>query len=135
MSDPLSKSDRMELRRSVGNRKVTGPHVPPYHRGPEYLIAHACFDCRKSWKRHGDTAQLCPQCRGPLALMGRSFKAPKKADEAQWEKVPRLWDAGFRFWSYRSFPDAERFPEGVREVDAFIQRNPHHSMRIRAKVR
>jgi len=65
-------------------------------------------------------------------MMGRSFKAPTKADEVQWEKVRRLWNAGFRFWSYRSFPDAERFPEGVREVDAFIERNPHHPMRIRA---
>jgi len=63
-------------------------------------------------------------------MMGRSFKAPTKSDEAQWEKVRRLWDAGFRFWSSRSFPDAERFPEGVREVDAFIERNPRHPMRI-----
>jgi hypothetical protein len=63
--------------------------------------------------------------------MGRSFKAPKKADEAQWKKVRRLWDAGFRFWSYRSFPEAERFPAVVQEVNAFIQRNPNHPMRIR----
>jgi hypothetical protein len=132
MSNPPTKSERMELRRSVGNRKLSGPHVPPYHRGPDYLIAHACFDCQTSWKRNGDSAQVCPQCRGPLALMGRSFKAPPKTDDAQWKKVRRLWDAGFRFWSYRSFPDAERYPEGVQEVDAFIQRNPDHPMRIGA---
>jgi len=43
--------------------------------------------------------------------------------------VRRLWTAGFRFWSYRSFPLAERFPERLRDVDAFIRRNLRHPMR------
>ncbi len=65
-------------------------------------------------------------------MMGRSFRTPSTRERDQWEKVQRLWRAGFRFWSYRSFPDAEPYPEDLREVDTFIDRNPHHPMRIRA---
>jgi hypothetical protein len=62
--------------------------------------------------------------------MGRSFKAPKKRDAEQWAKVERLWNAGFRFFSYRSYPDAEPLPERLRDVDPFIRRNPAHPFRV-----
>jgi hypothetical protein len=62
--------------------------------------------------------------------MGRSFKAPKRSDAEQWQKVQALWSAGFRFWSYRSHLDAEPLPERLRDVDDFIRRNPEHLMRI-----
>jgi DNA-directed RNA polymerase subunit RPC12/RpoP len=127
---PLSKHERMEVRRKVGNREVGGLFVSPYYRGPQYLIAHACFDCRKSWKRCEDHQHRCPECGGPLAMMGRSFRAPANRKLDQWEKVRRLWTAGFRFWSYRSYPDAELYPDELREVDAFIRRNREHPMRV-----
>jgi hypothetical protein len=133
MSSPPTKADRMELRRAIGNREVPGPYVAPYHRGPDYLIAHACFDCRKSWKRSGEVVHPCPECRRPLAMMGRTFRVPARRKVDQWDKVQRLWDAGFRFWSYRSFPDAERYPEDLRDVEEFIRRNPDHPMRTRAR--
>lgn len=121
----------MELRREIGNRKVPKPYVPPYHRGPEYLIAHACFECRKSWKieprDHGDP--VCPQCGEPLYIMGRAFKAPKSSDAEQWKKVEALWRAGFRFWSAWN-TDAEPLPSRLREVDDFIRRNPNHPARL-----
>jgi hypothetical protein len=63
--------------------------------------------------------------------MGRSFRAPKKREAEQWEKLRRLWNAGFRFWSYRSFPEAEPYPDNLGEVDAWIARNSKHPMRIR----
>lgn len=97
---------------------------------PDYLIAHACFTCRKSWKVRNDTSGVCPQCGGAIHAMGRSFKAPKKSDAEQWEKVRALWSAGFRFSSYRSHPDAEPLPEQLREVDDFIRRNPDHPLRV-----
>jgi len=62
--------------------------------------------------------------------MGRSFKAPKKSDVEQWNKVRELWSAGFRFSSYRSHPAAEPLPERLREVDEFIRRNPDHPLRL-----
>jgi ssDNA-binding Zn-finger/Zn-ribbon topoisomerase 1 len=131
MACPDDKQQRMEVRRSIGNRTVPGPYVAPYHRGPDYLIAHACLDCRKAWKRSGDRDHSCPECGEALALMGRTFRTPAKREDDQWEKVRRLWKAGFRFWSYRSFPDAEPFPAQLREVDAFIARNIEHPMRIK----
>jgi len=130
MSALVTKHDRMEVRREIGNREIRGPYVPANHRGPRYLIAHACFDCRKSWKRSEDHPHRCPECGGPLALMGRSFRAPANRKLDQWEKVRRLWSAGFRFWSCRSFPDAEPYPDDLRDVDSFIRRNLEHPMRV-----
>ena len=62
--------------------------------------------------------------------MGRSFKAPPMVDEQQWEKVRRLYEAGFRFRSYRSSDDPP-FPKTLGEVDAFIAANPNHRFRRR----
>jgi hypothetical protein len=101
----------------------------PMH-GAEYLIAHACFHCKKSWKlKPIRVSRVCPECSGDVSIMGRSFKTPKKNDDEQWEKVRRLWQAGFRFDSYRSYPDAEPLPERLSEVEDFISRNPRHPSR------
>ena len=94
-----------------------------------YLAAHACFQGRKSWKVRLDRDAKCPDCGAVLHEMGRSFKAPKKSHKGQWEKVEALWNAGYRFWSYREFEDAEPLPERLSEVDDFIRRNPDHPMR------
>ena len=110
----------------------TRASVAPVERvkGPDYLVAHACFTCRKSWKVRSETSAVCPQCSVPLNEMGRSFKAPKRSDTGQWEKVRALLNAGFRFWSYRSHPEAEPLPERLREVEAFVARNPTHPLRV-----
>jgi len=55
--------------------------------------------------------------------MGRTFRVPKKDDLEQWEKVRKLYEAGFYFGSYRSFPEAEPYPDKLKEVDDFIKRN------------
>lgn len=60
--------------------------------------------------------------------LSRHFKPPKRSDKAQWEKVRRLIDAGFRFEHLYQPGDAaghqERipYPEELREVEAFIER-------------
>jgi hypothetical protein len=119
---------RMVLRRSTGTR--AGPQAVLPVRGPDYLVAHACFGCCKSWKVRPNTDAVCPECGSSLSEMGRSFKAPRKSDVEQWAKAKALWSAGFRFWSYRSDPDAEPLPERLREVEDFIRRNPKHPMRL-----
>lgn len=46
-------------------------------------------------------------------------------------KVEALWNEGFRFFSYRSFPDAEPLPARLGEVADFVKRNPHHPLRMK----
>ncbi|GAB2801446.1 hypothetical protein [Dyella kyungheensis] len=101
--------------------------------GPDYLIAHACFSCRKSFKvrPRKERGATCPHCGGAILEMGRSFHAPKRRDEEQWEKVRRLYNAGFRFFSYRGMEGA-RLPEKLSDVPAFVSENPNHPLRIAA---
>jgi hypothetical protein len=127
MVSAWEKARKTAVRRAIGNRRDPQPVVLP--RGPEYLIAHACFECRKSWKVRADTGAVCPQCAAPLHEMGRAFKAPKKPDVEQWQKVEALWRAGFRFWSIWS-TEVEPLPDGLRDVDDFIRRNPDHPARL-----
>lgn len=127
MVSAWEKARRTAVRRAIGNRRDPQPVVLP--RGPEYLIAHACFTCRKSWKVRADTGAVCPQCAEPLHEMGRAFKAPKKSDVEQWQKVEALWRAGFRFWPFPS-SEVEPLPDRLREVDEFVRRNPDHPLRL-----
>lgn len=123
----------MELRRSLGNRDAPAPYVPPYHRGADCLWPHACFDCRKSWKMAEESSAKCPECGGDLRWMGRAFKVPKKADGEQWAKVAALWQAGFRFFNSPTLRGTyDPFPERLREVEAFVRRNPDHPLRIKS---
>jgi DNA-directed RNA polymerase subunit RPC12/RpoP len=101
--------------------------------GPDYLVAHACFRCRKSFKNRPRRDARCPQCGGSLYIMGRSFHAPKQRDKEQWEKVRRLHQAGFRFFSYRS-ETGPALPSRLADVEAFIAENPSHPLRT-AKTR
>lgn len=102
---------------------------------PQYLIAHACFECRKSFKiaprRETDAAAVCPSCGGEIYEMGRSFKAPAANDTEQWAKVRALYNAGFRFFSYRSV-SGPPLPARLSEVQAFIRDNPTHPLRVAA---
>lgn len=118
----------MELRKAIGNRVIS--ELPTPVGGPTYLVAHACFECRKSWKLADKQAAICPQCRSELSRMGRGFKAPKKSDLEQWKKVEALWRAGFRFPSHESWRRIEPYPERFREVEAFIRENPDHPFRV-----
>jgi len=127
MVSAWEKARRMAVRRSMGISREPLPMALPC--GPEYLIAHACFGCRKSWKVRGNTDAICPQCAAPLHEMGRAFAAPKKTDAEQWRKVEALWRHGFRFWSVGS-TDVEPLPSRLRDVDDFLRRNPNHPARL-----
>ena len=98
---------------------------------PQYLIAHACFACRKSFKRapRSGSGVTCPNCGDALHEMGRSFKAPPAKDLEQWAKVQALYNAGFRFFSYRSV-DGPPLPVKLSEVEAFVRDNPNHPLRV-----
>ena len=124
------KSRRMALRRDTGSRAPSVPKVAasvaPYH------VAHACFDCRKSFKlAPREIPVVCANCGGELHEMGRSFKAPAAKDTEQWAKVQALYNAGFRFSSYRSNPCAP-LPAKLSEVATFVAEHPDHPMRVAA---
>ena len=105
----------------------------PSHRGPEYLIAHACFKCNKSFKLSVEsgktTPNTCPDCSGKIYEMGRNFKAPKKTDKKQWKKVKLLYSAGFRFFG-SGMHDGPQLPEKLCDVEKFINDNQDHPLRV-----
>jgi ribosomal protein L37E len=128
MAGKSEKLRRMEVRRNMGNRVIKDP--PPTRRGPEYLVAHASFECRRCFKKAQSIIKpRCPGCSVPLREMGRSFKAPKAIDIEQWSKIQRLWEAGFRFVGCGSH-GGPALPKRLKEVDEFIAKNPRHPLRL-----
>ena len=92
-----------------------------------YLQQFACFNCRKVFKyevqptlRQAKTRQdesmrqvdavVCPDCGQAMWLMGRKFKAPKRNNLKQWQKVEKIRKAGFR-----------RFPKYLWQADGVIE--------------
>lgn len=128
MTNRKEKYRRMALRYDIGNREPSPEAPSEPHGHPAYLVAHACFDCRKSFKMSPEHDHVCPQCGNPVHWMGRAFKAPRQSDEEQWQKVQLLYAYGFRFHRYGG--DYEAPPERLREVEEFIERNPNHALRI-----
>lgn len=134
MVDKYVKAIRMQRLKDLGIRKlgqVDGPKPDKsLNKGPSYLVAHACFSCRVSFKKApSQTKKLCPKCRKPLSVMGRSFKAPRKHATDQWKKVERLWYAGFRFPTNTG--NAAGYPERLTDVDDFIRNHPRHPFRLK----
>jgi len=131
MAKGEEKRTRKALRLAADGRKPLRrrDRPPP----GQYLTAHACFVCRKSFKmapRTEGNVAACPNCGNRLYEMGRSFKAQKRRDEDQWRKVQALYASGFRFFSYRRFPGCAPLPETYAEVKDFVKSNPNHPFRV-----
>jgi hypothetical protein len=82
--------------------KRLGPGVPT----GTNRVHFACFVCRKTFKQPGssnwdsnvpDRPFPCPECKQPMARMGRHFKAPRQRAVRAWQEVERLYLAGERF--------------------------------------
>ena len=127
------KSERMDVRRQIGNRKLKPPPARPAP-ARTYVVAHACFACRKSFKLPllEGKSHPCPQCARALFEMGRSFKAPRAIDREQWDKVQGLYALGFRFWSYGS-GRPPRLPARLKDVPRFVTVHPNHPSRTAAR--
>ena len=92
-------------------------------------MAFACLSCQKSFKREfvltdGVPMVLkCPQCGGHSYNLGRHFKAPKKTDKKQWDKVAYLMNHGFYF---QKVYDQEKggelipYPKTLQEAKEFV---------------
>lgn len=83
-------------------------------------MQYACFVCRKVFKKPSDKETRieysCPECAEPLHMMGNAFRAPRCADESQWQKVQELVQAGILF--YRN---SGARPKTLHEVPAFLK--------------
>jgi hypothetical protein len=69
-------------------------------------VRFACFACRKAFKQVGSStwdAKVprrpfpCPECKQPMARMGRYFKAPPKRAVRAWREVQEKYLRGVRF--------------------------------------
>ena len=95
-----------------------------------YNLAFACLECCKSFKREykliqkGYPSELyCPNCGGIAYNLGRHFKAPKKTDNKQWDKIRFLVKNGFRFQKIRigtGHHDTVSYPETLEEAKEFV---------------
>lgn len=134
------KARRAKLRKAAGLKRYSELYAAqehtrrpvPVRRGP-VLTAYACFSCRKSFKKRFTLYRdhHCPQCSGVLADMGGAFKAPRNGEQKQWQKVQRLWDAGFRFRANTMRQHITAYPHRLRDVDDWIAQNPTHPFRLR----
>lgn len=79
-----------------------GPGVPT----ATNRVHYACFVCRKTFKQPGSSNWdsnvperpfPCPECKRPMARMGRHFKAPRQRVVRAWRAVERLYSQGERF--------------------------------------
>lgn len=96
-----------------------------------YNIAFVCLECCKSFKRYCNMAigvpdELpCPECGRASYNVGRHFKAPRRADKAQWEKIRLLIGHGFYFQKIRIGPghhDTMPYPKTLAEAREFVER-------------
>ena len=96
-----------------------------------YKMAFACLECCKSFKRGFSTTKgfpeelPCPECGGPAYNFGRHFKAPKKTDKGQWQKIRFLFEHGFRFQKIYVYVGSRRhdtvpYPETLEEAKEFV---------------
>ncbi len=69
-------------------------------------VHFACFACRKTFKQPGSSNWdsnvpqrpfLCPDCKQPMARMGRYFKAPRRGSVKAWAQVEAAYLGGERF--------------------------------------
>lgn len=141
MAKRSEKARRAQLRKAAGLKRFSElfaqrqqrQHGSQRARRSAFLVSFACFVCRKSFKKPfvPDQQYKCPQCAQEMAHMGRSFKAPRRTEARQWEKVRRLWSAGYRFHTNTRSPDVPAFPNQLRDVDEWIKQNPKHPFRLR----
>ena len=88
-------------------------------------MQYVCFDCRKVFKKSIDIwkteekQQACPQCGERMFRAGIAFKAPKKEDKKQWDKVKLLITNGFVFYRDSAIGIPLKTP---REAIAFLEK-------------
>jgi DNA-directed RNA polymerase subunit RPC12/RpoP len=103
-----------------------------------YNMAFACLECHKSFKRAYNLDKECPEtlrcpnCGGTAYNFGRHFKAPKKTDKKQWEKIHFLFEHGFRVQKIRTdsgHHDTVAYPEKLEEAKNFVAKYKDYAIK------
>jgi len=109
-------------------------------------MQYACFSCRKVYKQPelrrvnghfipsvqtraskkkieeiNQNRFNCPQCGKPMEIMGRNFKAPRKENKREWNKVEILLQNGFRFFS-SGCEGRGTYPKTLGELKDFLRK-------------
>jgi hypothetical protein len=99
-----------------------------------YLVAFACFECRKSFKRPHDAyhiVRVCPHCGGAAVDLGRKFKPPQIGDSVAWNVVKFLYESGFPYFSIEN-----AYPSTMSAAREFVELNaPRKLTAIQLPVR
>jgi hypothetical protein len=89
------------VKRPTSRRSPTKPQTTATN-----TVHYACFSCRKAFKQRGSSNWdhsvpirpfPCPECKRPMARMGKYFQVPPQRAFAQWEKVELLYHYGEDF--------------------------------------
>ena len=108
-----------------------------------YRMAFACLSCCKSFKRKVDLYKEykmdlnCPDCGGLAHNFGRHFKAPKKSDKKQWQKIAFLLEHGFRFQKIRfsgGHHNTVSYPNTLEEAKEFVVKYRKYAVRPHKKI-
>ena len=97
-----------------------------------YQFPYACFTCRHVFRGPGDPVRVqvqvrsCPNCGGPCIRLHPKFKAPRKNDLKQWQKVQFLVEHGFFFDSVYHQNKLVQYPKSLREAREFVKRYAEH---------
>lgn len=106
---------------------------------PTNTAHFACFDCRLAFKQPNSRDSVstrpfrCPECRTPMRLLGRYFKAPPRRAVRQWLKVELLYYFGEKFDSSRS--GIGRACETLPEVVNYLIACGNAEARVRCALR
>jgi hypothetical protein len=85
------------------------------------LSAHACFECRKvfkkpHWYKAKDTPvppeYPCPECGTILTAMGHKFRAPRRDDVKNWNRIRNAIETG-TVWEVQTIRKEEEKPDAV----------------------
>jgi hypothetical protein len=88
---------------------------------------HVCFGCYKAFKKPASTQNdwvllegyvyPCPNCKKPMAQLGKNFRTPRSENIRAWRLLERLFMAGFRFDSSLE----GRVPNHPSDLEVFLQ--------------
>jgi len=101
-----------------------------------FSMPYVCFACRRSFKRMRrfgceGSRSSCSACHGPSIALHPHFKAPRRDDLPQWQKVQLLVENGFYFWPLIENNASVKYPSTLKEARTWVKQFKHLADRRR----